>query len=179
MDGRELLDSARRALDEHVRTGRAALPPRGGRSPGVGGLFVSLHLLEPSGRELRGCIGTLDPGEPLARAAAAMAVAAASRDPRFPPLRREELDSVEVEISVLSPMRRLASANDLEVGVHGLNVSRGPLHGLLLPQVAVEHGWDREHFLGHACWKADLGWESWRHPDTLVEVFTAEVFRDP
>ena len=175
---REHLRIARAALVEYFRTGRgpdAELPAQ----DDAGGVFVSLHVITGDGeRELRGCLGTLQLREPLARAVNRMAVAAATRDPRFPPVRPEELTDLEIEISVLTVPRPLDSPDDLVLGRHGLHVSRGEHRGLLLPQVATEHGWDREQFLAQACVKAGLPEDAWRDAGTRVEYFSADVFRD-
>lgn len=105
-----------------------------------------------------------------------MALAAAFQDPRFSPVTRDEWDDLELEISVLSPLTKLDDPEKVRVGVHGLYLRKGSQGGLLLPQVAVEQGWDRETFLGQTCRKAGLPPEAWRDPDTDIYVFTAEVF---
>jgi len=172
---RELLRGARDALMQLFRGGR--VPDPEGASAPIAGVFVSLHRISADGeRELRGCMGALDLREPLGQAVARMAVAAATRDPRFPPLRNEELVDLEIEISLLSPLVPLRSTDQLVVGRHGLHVSKGERRGLLLPQVAPEHDWDREQFLAHACLKAGLPEDAWRDGDTRIEVFSAEVF---
>jgi len=137
------------------------------------GAFVTLH----KHGELRGCIGTFHAEEPLWKVVFEMARSAAFNDPRFPPLRPEELDEIDIEISVLSPMWR-ARPEDLEVGVHGVYIVRGLNRGVLLPQVAVEFGWDRETFLDHACLKAGLPPGCWRDPETEIYLFTAEIFSE-
>lgn len=139
------------------------------------GCFVSLHRRDGA---LRGCIGTFDATTALRHNVERMAVAAATADPRFPALRRGELGECQIEISALTLPRSIALA-DIEVGVHGLQVSRGARRGVLLPQVAVEHAWDRETFLAHSCLKAGLPPEAWRDVSTCVEAFTAEVFGEP
>jgi AmmeMemoRadiSam system protein A len=142
-----------------------------------GGAFVTLHLRSGT-HALRGCMGTFARGEDLATAVARAAEAAAREDPRFPPLGASEIDGVEIEISVLSPLRA-ASISELEVGRHGVVISRGDRRGVLLPQVAVERGWDRDTFLAHACIKAGLAANEWRDAGTSLEVFTAEIFAEP
>lgn len=137
------------------------------------GAFVSLHTHDG---ELRGCIGSIQPVSPLFQAVAANAVHAAFRDPRFHPLRREELGRVHIEISVMSPIVPVAAVEEIEVGRDGLIISRGSRAGLLLPQVATEYGWDRETFLRHTCRKAGLPDDSWRSPECRIERFSAEVF---
>lgn len=139
------------------------------------GAFVSLH--GPHDR-LRGCIGTFVGSKPLRDTVAEMAEAAAFRDPRFSPLEPTDLPGVEVEISALSPLRRVENTSEIEVGRHGLEVSRGYHRGVLLPQVAVRHGWSRERFLEETCRKAGLPGDAWRDPETRIAVFTAEVFSE-
>lgn len=136
------------------------------------GAFVTLH----AGGELRGCIGDVLGRDPLGATVQKMAVAAATRDPRFSPLSASELGALQVEISVLGRMRRIASPSEIEVGRHGLWVQRGRNHGLLLPQVAARQGWDRTEFLEQACRKALLPSSAWQHPDTEISVFSADVF---
>lgn len=138
-----------------------------------GAAFVSLHRQG----HLRGCIGTIIAVSPLAEAVASAALSAALHDPRFEPLAPEELADLELEISVISPMVRVENLpDDIEVGRDGLMVTMGPRRGLLLPQVAVELGWDSLQFLDQTCVKAGLPPSSWRDPRCLVEKFTAEVF---
>jgi len=137
------------------------------------GAFVTLN--ERTG-ELRGCIGSIEPVAPLARAVAASAVNAAFRDPRFPPVRKEELPDLHIEISVMSPIVPVSDVSEIEVGRDGLIISRGNRAGLLLPQVATEYAWDRETFLCQTCVKAGLPSEAWRSPDCRIEKFSAEVF---
>jgi AmmeMemoRadiSam system protein A len=174
-DKRELLRIARATLREYLTTGfmppgaphrKSLLEPRGA--------FVSLHI----GGELRGCIGRVDADTPLYLAIEQLAVAAATRDPRFDPLRAEELGETRIEISVLSPPAT-GKADDVVIGQHGLVVTRGVRRGLLLPQVAVERQLSREQFLDETCGKAGLPPGAWREPGTILQLFTAEVFAEP
>jgi AmmeMemoRadiSam system protein A len=105
-----------------------------------------------------------------------MAVAAGTRDPRFSPLSRQELSSVDIEISVLTPPRAVESVDEIQIGRDGLVISRGYSRGVLLPQVAVEQDWDRTTFLQQTCRKAGLPPNAWEQSGTVIEVFTAEVF---
>lgn len=135
------------------------------------GAFVTLRC----DHELRGCIGYIESEKPLIQVVAEVAQKAAFEDPRFAPLTPEEFEQVTVEVSVLSPLRRVHSAEEIEVGVHGIVVALGLRRGLLLPQVAVEHHLDREAFLEAALRKAGLP-SSFRHaPDLEIYVFEAEV----
>jgi AmmeMemoRadiSam system protein A len=127
-------------------------------------------------RELRGCVGYPVPIAPLYRAVAETARAAAFGDSRFLPVTKEEAPKLEVSLSVLSLLFPI-HPDAVEVGRHGLVVVEGNRRGLLLHQVPVEHGWDRETFLEQTCRKAGLPLDAWRKAATL-EAFTAEVFSD-
>ena len=139
------------------------------------GAFVSLHTKDG---DLRGCIGSIEPVAPLCQAVSASAVNAAFRDPRFLPLRPEEIAELHLEISVMSPIVPVRDVAEIEVGRDGLIISRGGRAGLLLPQVATEHGWDRETFLRQTCVKAGLPPDAWRSEGTRIERFSAEVFSE-
>lgn len=136
------------------------------------GAFVTLHL---AGR-LRGCIGHVVGDAPLWETIAEMAQAAAFQDPRFSPLRQEEFEGLELEISILSPLTRCPDPELVEVGRHGLLIRRGGHSGLLLPQVPLEWQWDREQFLAQTCRKAGLPLDAWRDPQAVTFWFEAEVF---
>ena len=136
------------------------------------GAFVTLTL----GSQLRGCIGCLVGDKPLFMTIADMAVNAAFQDPRFPPVSAAEFPRLEVEISILGPIEPCPDPALVEVGRHGLIMRRGGNQGLLLPQVPVEHGWDRETFLAHTCRKANLPPDAWRRQGTDIYWFEAEVF---
>lgn len=137
------------------------------------GLFVTVQV---SGR-LRGCIGVVEGEKSLGESIVRCAASAALQDPRFPPLRAEELQDLEIEISLLSQMF-LISPEHIEIGRHGLLISQGMQRGLLLPQVATSHRLSREEFLEEACRKAGLPRNAWREPDTQIFGFTCEVFSD-
>jgi AmmeMemoRadiSam system protein A len=139
-----------------------------------GAAFVTIRVRG----ELRGCIGHVSAEQPLWISIREMAAAAATRDERFDPLKPEDLPDVRLEISVLSPRRRIAGPEDIVIGRDGLYVRRGPSTGLLLPQVAPEHGWLDEEFLAQTCRKAGLPPDAWTDPQTRIESFTAEVFGD-
>jgi AmmeMemoRadiSam system protein A len=136
------------------------------------GAFVTLH----ENRALRGCIGMIAAIAALDATVFRMAQAAALEDSRFQPVRADELDSLQLEISVLSPMFEIAPEN-VVVGRHGLMISYGQQRGLLLPQVPVEWGWDRETFLAQTCRKAGLPMDQWQR-GAKIEAFTAEVFAE-
>lgn len=136
------------------------------------GAFVTVHVAG----DLRGCIGSFRPTGTLAETVSRMAVGAASEDPRFLPVRADEIAELGVAVSVLAPPYRLDDRRSVKVGTHGLIVRRGWQRGALLPKVAVEHGWDADAFLKHACLKAGLPANAWEDPETEVEVFEAEEF---
>ena len=135
------------------------------------GAFVSLHK---HGR-LRGCIGHFGEDTPLHEIVAEMARAAAFEDPRFPALRREELADIDIEISVLTPMRRIQSIDEFELHRHGIYIRKGYRSGTFLPQVADEVNWTKEEFVSHCSQdKAGLGWDGWK--DAELYVYEAIVF---
>jgi len=169
----ELIRIARKAIVERF-AGRTWNPqkPLTDRLGRVQGAFVTLHRRGM----LRGCIGHIMGVHPLYLTVAEMARAAAFGDPRFPPLRAQEFAEIDIEITVLSPLRRIDDPETVEVGKHGLLIRRGYNQGVLLPQVPVEQGWDRETFLNHTCLKAGLHPSCWRDSETELLVFTGEVF---
>ena len=138
------------------------------------GAFVT--LLE--GGQLRGCIGYTEAVKPLAQVVSEVAGKSAVDDPRFPPVALEEMDKIDLEISVLSPMERISDPSVIVVGKHGLLLENGYFRGLLLPQVAVEYRWDREAFLENTARKAGLPASAWKDPNTTLYAFTAEIIRE-
>lgn len=170
-----LLKVARAALEAHF-AGQGYRPePARGELCARRGAFVSLH--QRASGDLRGCIGSITPKEPLVETVAGAAVAAATRDPRFAPLTPPELHAMAIHISVLDPLRTIRPEH-VQVGLHGLLVRYAGRAGLLLPQVAVEHGWDRERFLRMTCHKAGVPEDSWTKPGCELLGFEAEVFAD-
>jgi AmmeMemoRadiSam system protein A len=137
------------------------------------GIFVTLHIRQ----RLRGCIGVIEAEEPLAESTVRCAASAALQDPRFAPMRPEELGELQIEISLLSPPAPMRP-EEIEIGRHGLLVSRGRQRGLLLPQVAAEHHFSTDQFLQETCRKAQLPRDAWRESGTQVFGFTCEVFSD-
>jgi len=136
------------------------------------GAFVSLHRHGC----LRGCIGYIRADKPLYPAIQEMSLSAAFQDPRFEPLGREELEGLQIEISVLTPLQLVNDIQQIQIGTHGLMIARGNHSGLLLPQVAVQYGWDRETFLEHTCLKAGLPEHAWKDKETKIYAFSADVF---
>ncbi|MCK4417112.1 MAG: AmmeMemoRadiSam system protein B [Candidatus Latescibacteria bacterium] len=125
---------------------------------------------------LRGCIGYVEAHKPLYQTVKEVAISAALHDPRFPPIGKEELKEIKVEISVLTPPRRIKEIEEIKVGRDGIIIKKGYDQGLLLPQVATEYGWDLPTFLEHTCHKAGLPKDAWQDKDTEIWIFSAEVF---
>jgi hypothetical protein len=136
------------------------------------GAFVTLHRRG----QLRGCIGYIEAHNPLHKTIEEMAEAAAFRDPRFLPVTEKEFQELEIEISVLTPLKRVRDINEIEVGKHGLYIKKGWYSGLLLPQVATEYGWDRKTFLEHTCQKAGLPPDMWKDKAAEIYTFSADIF---
>ncbi len=171
-DRAALLGIARGAVLSRLGIAPAPALPTSGPLAEPRGAFVTVHVAG----DLRGCIGSLRPSGTLAETVSRMAVAAASEDPRFLPVRADEIAELQVAVSVLAPPYRLDDRRSVKVGTHGLIVRRDWHRGALLPKVAVEHGWDADAFLKHACLKAGLPANAWEEPETEVEVFEAEEF---
>jgi len=171
-----LLMIARRTLEEYLR--EAKKPTFEVSEPALKekrGVFVTLH---EKGR-LRGCIGHLMPVDELYKAVSRMAIESATADPRFPPVSPEELNEIEIEISVLTVPAKIKSIEEIELGRDGVIIKRGMRQGVFLPQVATETGWSKEEFLGHlARDKAGLEAEAWKDQDTGIFTFQAEVFSE-
>lgn len=170
----ELLKIARFAIEAAV-SGRTA-PEFNTGSSGLNadsGAFVTIHK---KGR-LRGCIGTFSSPDPLYKTVIVMARSAALKDPRFSPVSPEELASIDIEISVLSPLKEIKDVSEIVVGKHGLYIVCGRNRGVLLPQVAVECGFDRDTFLDETCMKAGVSPDSWKKGATIF-TFEAEIFRE-
>lgn len=169
---KELLGIARETIVNFVNSGR--IPQVETPSPGLNaenGCFVTIKQQ----KKLRGCIGNFVSVKPLYQLVQEMALAAATRDPRFYPMKAEDLTGFELEISVLSPLRKIDSADEIQVGQHGIYLVKDSYQGVLLPQVATEYGWDRDTFLNHTCLKAGLPENSWKK-DCDIYIFSAQVF---
>ena len=137
------------------------------------GVFVTLHVRN----RLQGCIGVIEANEPLGEAIIRCAASAAQEDPRFAPMRTDQLAELSIEISLLSPMEPIAPES-IEIGRHGLVVRLHAQRGLLLPQVAIEHRLTREQFLEETCRKAGLPREAWRDPEARLFGFTCEILSE-
>jgi AmmeMemoRadiSam system protein A len=173
---RELLRIARATLKEYLVSGR--IPPGAPHRQSMrdtAGVFVSLHGAPPENK-LRGCVGQVNDSLPLYKAIQEMAIAAASRDPRFPAVTTEELATTVIEISVLGERKRISGPDEIEVGKHGLQISVAGRKGLLLPQLARENGWNAATFLARLCEKAGVAEDAWKGEDAVIEAFAAQVF---
>jgi len=171
----ELLALARSSLEGYFTTGQVpAYQPGNPELLKGGAAFVSLH----NGEELRGCIGLLSDELELYRTVQRCALSAATEDTRFNPVTLDEMPKLCIEISVLSEPRRITDVELIEVGKHGIIIARGRQRGLLLPQVASKYNWDRKTFLSQTCRKAGLSPNAWRQPDTVIQIFEAQVFSE-
>ncbi|MDT8393606.1 MAG: AmmeMemoRadiSam system protein B [Bacteroidales bacterium] len=175
-DKADLLGIARLTMEEYVKTGKIPELKTGGFSETLKtpcGAFVTLMKND----ELRGCIGRFDAEDPLFSVVQQMTVAAATRDYRFSKVKKEEFGDIDLEISVLTPMRKIESVEEIELGIHGIYIKKGSNSGTFLPQVATETGWTLEEFLGHCARdKARIGWEGWKDAD--VYIYEAYVFHE-
>jgi len=189
-EGELLVKLARRAIEKYLKENTIETPPADLKEVFYEpcGVFVTLNkiigLPEHGRKELRGCIGFPDPVKPLVSALIEAAIAAAVEDPRFPPVTLDELNSIVIDVSVLTPPR-LIDAEDrdklpsmIKVGRDGLIAERGFYRGLLLPQVAVEEKWDAETFLSYTCLKAGLPPGCWKDKKTRIYSFQAIVFEE-
>lgn len=146
-------------------------PPHGNDLYGV---FVTLTI----DGELRGCIGYIRGYETLTKSIKKMAKEAAFHDYRFGPLRKEEFDKIKIEISILSPMQKINSIDEIVIGRDGLMITRQNYSGLLLPQVPVEYNWDLKTYLEHLCMKAGLPTNAYNLPGTIIYRFSAYIFSE-
>ncbi|MGQ9759695.1 MAG: TIGR00296 family protein [Candidatus Methanomethylicaceae archaeon] len=185
-EGAFLVKLARTAVTKYLTESEKMVPPPP-PSPKLhekSGAFVTIEKLIGKEKALRGCIGYPLPHLPLIEAVVESAISAAVEDPRFPPLRKEELSEVVFEVSVLTPPVLLRVSNPKEypkkikVGRDGLIVEMGFYKGLLLPQVPLEYGWDEETFLSECCLKAGLPPDAWISEGVRIYTFTAEVFAE-
>lgn len=173
---KDLLILARQTVEQHVKQKTVVAVDPTGLSKSLltnCGAFVTLR----KNGELRGCIGRFDASEPLYSVVQKMAVASSSEDYRFPPVSPQEVNQLEIEISVLTPMRRIKSIDEFQLGKQGIYMKKGVQTGTFLPQVAEETGWTKEEFLGHCAQdKAGIGWNGWK--DAELYVYEALVFSE-
>lgn len=173
---KKLLEIARKTLEHYLKTGKtlrfefsnsSLTEPRG--------VFVTLKL----NRQLRGCLGEIEARESLSKVVQRMVISAATKDPRFPPVRLSELPELEIEISVLSPLKKIKDPAEIILGKHGVIIKKGFQKGLFLPQVATETGWDKETFMGQLCTqKAGLPWNAWQTGIAEIYIFTVQGFKE-
>jgi AmmeMemoRadiSam system protein A len=171
---KELLKIARQTIVEYVTSRK--VPAVVTTAPGLNlhsGCFVTVKQKG----ELRGCIGNFVSDQPLYQLVQEMAISASTRDPRFYPMKVDDLADFSLDISVLSPLEKAASAEEIQVGKHGIYIIKGSYRGVLLPQVATEYGWNRDQFLRHTCIKAGLPEDAWQG-DCDIYIFSAQVFGD-
>lgn len=169
---KQLMMLAKGAIEEKLFGKKTGAVQVSERLKEKGGAFVTIK----KGAELRGCIGYIKGYLPLDETIRKMAVQAAFHDPRFDPIGKDEWKDAQVEISVLTPMKKIDDIEEIQVGDHGLYIEKGHYSGLLLPQVATERGWDRMTFLEHTCVKAGLPKDGWKADDARIYIFSAEVF---
>ncbi len=170
----ELLSLARKTIDLYLNKGeKISYSSDDEMFKQHCGAFVTLHTRG----HLRGCIGIIFPIKPLYETVIDCAISAATQDYRFQPLIREELKETEIEISVLSLPEAVSDVNEIQIGKHGLIITQGISKGLLLPQVATEHHWDRDTFLAQTCIKAGLPQDAWKG-GAKIEKFSALVFSE-
>jgi AmmeMemoRadiSam system protein A len=169
---KELLRIARESIIAHVSGGTP--PAVESTLPGLSvksGCFVTIKKQG----QLRGCIGNFVSDSPLYQLIQEMSISSATRDPRFYPMKTPDLDEFKLDISVLSPLKKISEVEEIVVGKHGIYIVKNSNRGVLLPQVATEYGWDRQTFLKHTCLKAGLPENAWQK-ECEIYIFTAQVF---
>lgn len=168
---KELLQLSRNVLEAHVlKDNRDVMAPEMPALHEYRGAFVTLKKKSV----LRGCVGYIEPIKPLWESVRDMTIAAASQDSRFSPVTAEELSEIRIAVSALTPLKKVDSLEEIEVGKHGILLRKGFSSGVLLPQVATEYGWDRDEFLKHTCYKAGIDPSQLKDAD--IFIFSAEVF---
>lgn len=185
-EGKFLVKLARRAVKEYLETKKVPETTRRVHEKLLQpcGVFVTINSIENEEKELRGCIGYPYPTDPLVEAVIQSAISAATQDPRFNPLTKDELDKVVFEVSVLTPPQVLEVKrpqdypSKIRIGEDGLIIEKGMFKGLLLPQVPVEWNWDQEEFLCQCCIKAGLPPDNWLLPSTRIQKFQAIIFEE-
>ncbi|MCK9399984.1 MAG: AmmeMemoRadiSam system protein B [Bacteroidales bacterium] len=170
----KLLDIARQTMEEYVSNGKIPVIDEKTLSPILRQPFGAFVTLRKDG-DLRGCIGRFEAVEPLYKVVQQMAISASTQDSRFPEVTPAEFDKIDIEISVLTPLRKINSIDEFQLGKHGIYMKKGFSTGTFLPQVAQETGWTTEEFLGHCARdKARIGWDGWK--DAELYVYEAYVF---
>jgi AmmeMemoRadiSam system protein A len=177
-DGAALIANAREAIASRLEGRSPRWPVAGPALSAELGAFVTIRSGKGEGAPLRGCIGRMSAKEALIRTVREMALSAAFSDPRFPPLEKAEYAQLGVEVTVLAPMRQIASVAEIEVGKHGVYMSKGWHSAVFLPQVATEQGWGRDELLANLCYKAGLPASAWRDSETKFQVFEGRIFSE-
>ncbi|MCL2294511.1 MAG: AmmeMemoRadiSam system protein A [Spirochaetes bacterium] len=167
-----LLESARETIAAKLENRKAVYTPATKTLEAINGAFVTLHKFG----QLRGCIGNLIGVKPLYATIREMALASAFDDPRFPPLSKKELEEIDIEISVLSPLKKINSIDEIKIGEHGILLKMGFSSATFLPQVAVEQKWGVKELMENVCFKAGMDVNSWKAPDAELFVYSAIVF---
>ena len=179
-DGEYLVRVAREAIETFLKTGKVTYPEAPSKLRKMAAAFVTL-LTYPK-RELRGCIGYVEPIKPLIETVVDVAIAAATNDPRFYPVTLEEMDSIVVEVSVLGDHKLYRPARsalkDIDIGTTGIIIRRGPFSGVLLPEVPVEYCWDPETFIAETCIKAGLSPDCWLSDDTEAILYKGRTWTE-
>ena len=173
---KEILVLARQAMESYVTNGIIKKYITDNKNlKQQAGAFVSLH----KNKQLRGCIGMIESNKPLYETIIEMAMEASSSDPRFEPVKVEELKDIVLEVSVLFPKKKIKNLDEIKLGVHGVIVKRGFASGVFLPQVAVETGWSKEKFMENLCeGKACLPADAYKDKETEIYIFEAQVFSE-
>ncbi len=171
-----LLNIARTTIEEYIKNDKKTdFNVKDGELKKEKGVFVTIH----KDGQLRGCIGSIFPQDKLYKSVRDMAIQSSIKDPRFPPVRPEEIAGLKIEISVLSVPKKIKTAGEIKLGRDGVIVKRGLRQGVYLPQVANETGWSKEKFFNSLCsQKAGLPEEAWKDEKTDLLVFQAEVFSE-
>jgi AmmeMemoRadiSam system protein A len=172
---RYLLEIARETIDTYIKYNE--IPNFHTTDPELltsKGVFVTLKKYN----KLRGCIGYIQPIEALYKAVSKMAIAASTQDWRFPPVTEDELNDITIEITVLSELTPISDISQIEIGVHGVEITKDNHSAVFLPQVALEQSWNREQLLHHLCKKAGLKEDDWKSPDAKICVFTGQIFSE-
>jgi len=186
LEGKFLIQTTRKAIEHFLRQGIKINPPTDTpqKLQQKAGVFVTLNTFSEGISHLKGCIGYAEPLYPIIEATIDSAISAAVKDPRFNPLREEELSDITIEVSILTPPQLISSSDAsnynkiIRIGQDGLIIERGWKKGLLLPQVPIEWGWDVDEFLVQTCFKAGLSPDMWMVPGTSIFRFQAIVFQE-